>query len=296
MFTTNAFADSILVNVINVSKYGPPMFSSNDFENSPLNLPWFARRLARQAFPGGEIDTVSCFIYKQLDAQAREVLGKYIASVDSVEGEYTDAYYEKISAIAKLAGVKPVLAANLNRIIHGPSIYEKDRFRGVPLSRKVKEMLKKHPATNDVLRLNYLLLTDCYPQLNQSAINASGTITGMLRKREKLTHIEIFPAKLPKESLQDIWVVLPTASRISIAEIVESMTNGTAERYSFIFDERALARLKGWGSDGTTGERIVNGSKFGSFKNNREITLPCSVQEFESVFGIADEISRRVMW
>jgi hypothetical protein len=34
----------------------------------------------------------------------------------------------------------------------------------------------------------------------------------------------------------------------------------------------------------------------GSLKNNRLLTLPCSPNDFEKVFGKADEIDRMTMW
>ena len=55
------------------------------------------------------------------------------------------------------------LAMELNSIIRGDSIYEVERFAGVALSDETKELLKKKPRGEELVRLNRLLLEDAYP-------------------------------------------------------------------------------------------------------------------------------------
>jgi MFS family permease len=66
-----------------------------------------------------------------------------------------------------------VLAQELNRILHGKTLYDERRFAGVPLSSAAQALLEKHPNAgrmpapelpNQTLLLNRLLLEDAYPR------------------------------------------------------------------------------------------------------------------------------------
>jgi hypothetical protein len=54
------------------------------------------------------------------------------------------------------------LVAALNKILKGPSIYDKERFVGVKLSEET-EVLIRRPAREDLIRLNRLLIEQAYP-------------------------------------------------------------------------------------------------------------------------------------
>ncbi len=68
---------------------------------------------------------------------------------------------------------KAVIAAllkELNQIIAGPSLYDKDRLAGIVLRRETAEMVLKAKEGLELARLNKLLLEDSYPEeLVQSA-------------------------------------------------------------------------------------------------------------------------------
>jgi hypothetical protein len=85
---------------------------------------------------------------------------------DSVKADV--AAYSALSANAK--GVVSELITDLNRVISGPSIYDKARFGNLVLRPETKQLLKQNPSGQQLARLNKLLLEDAYPgELAKSA-------------------------------------------------------------------------------------------------------------------------------
>jgi len=79
---------------------------------------------------------------------------------DSVKAGITDWSASLLDAQTKLSA----LTRDLNRIIGGPSLYDKDRFNGIVLRRETAELLTAHPATQyEIAKLNKLLIEDAYP-------------------------------------------------------------------------------------------------------------------------------------
>jgi magnesium-transporting ATPase (P-type) len=123
----------------------PMVFFINALSKSPsevddrdiVKLPALADKLAAKA------DPLSAFLSGELDSEAKAALAAWQLSPTNSEG---------------LAGI---LAANLNTIVSGPSIYEAGRFRGITLSAETEARLKR-PRAHD-FRLNRLLLEDAYP-------------------------------------------------------------------------------------------------------------------------------------
>jgi predicted RND superfamily exporter protein len=115
---------------------GASTFSADDI----TNLPSLVKKLtARQ-------DPVSAFVSDRLDLAARTLLASYHG---------TNAEADEVES---------VLAKNLNRIITGPLIYETARFQSVSLRPKTEELLKTRPQSQDLIRLNQMLLQDAYPE------------------------------------------------------------------------------------------------------------------------------------
>jgi hypothetical protein len=75
------------------------------------------------------------------------------------------------SRLSNPAAALPALVKEINRILAGPSIYEKDRFNGIVLRRETAELIVQNPGSGwKLARLNKLLLEDAYPdELAQSA-------------------------------------------------------------------------------------------------------------------------------
>ena len=68
---------------------------------------------------------------------------------------------------AYLRGRTSVATATLNKevnqVLAGPSIYDRERFRGVVLRAETEQLLRRNPQGYDLARLNKLLLEDAYP-------------------------------------------------------------------------------------------------------------------------------------
>ena len=64
---------------------------------------------------------------------------------------------------------KAGLLEDLERLAHGPSIYETARFQGVPLSPATSALLNSGPPGPEAVRLNRLLLCCAFPELRRNA-------------------------------------------------------------------------------------------------------------------------------
>jgi uncharacterized repeat protein (TIGR04138 family) len=109
---------------------GPHSFARDDFKD----LPAFAACLA----------------------QPLEPLSRFLA------GELSQSTLQSLTR--PTADLGENLAADLNRIIAGGLIYEKERFAVVSLSRPAKCLLGRKLAGTHLARLNRLLLEDAYPR------------------------------------------------------------------------------------------------------------------------------------
>jgi hypothetical protein len=151
-----------------VQKPTSPMFSVDDI----ANLPSLATNLYEKA------DGVSSFLNGQLEEPARQALGAYVRSRANPEN------------------LKSNLVQNLNRIITGVCIYEKERFQKVQLGLDTKALLAQSPRGEDLARLNRLLLEEAYP------LELSGKEKGTLALRRQLLSIDEAIKALRKEMLR----------------------------------------------------------------------------------------------
>jgi hypothetical protein len=291
---------AVLPNLIYVYKYGPAMFSQGDIGGSPLDLIEFARRLKEKQWPGHQPDSVSSFVNEQLDKQARDALNKYETLIQNLELPYSDVYYRAANTIANTTDIEAFLITNLNRIIRGPCIYENERFQDVELSPQTKKLLKQKPQGDDLIRVNWLLLKDAYPQFARGTVEADGRIRGLFKRKDQILHIQMFPNKLSQAERQDIWVALSPTNRIALADITEDKIKlYSVDHCSFEFYGKKLARFSAdiYGYDNDDPDfKMGNPVSVGSIKNKSSLRLPCSVEDFEKVFGNADEIKRIHRW
>src|ERR1017187_4027051 len=176
-------------NLIYVYKYGPAVYSVDDFERTPWALAGFVGALTRKE-RNDQPDLVSIFLYAQLDESARQALSKYAASELKIKDVYSGSGLQELKTIAEDTDIEAVLVTNLNRIIRGSSIYEKERFRDVELSPQTKMLLKLNPQGDDLIRLNWLLLEDAYTSPlgagaapSRNAIEAEGNIRGIFIRK-----------------------------------------------------------------------------------------------------------------
>ncbi len=292
-------------NVLHVYKYGPTEFSAEDFEDTPWALSDIAATLSDAR------DPVSAFLTPKLDQAARHALSEYVVSIARLKDRFSDQGSKELKRIANATGLESSLADNLNMIIHGPSIYEKARYRKIELRRETIRLLKQNPLGRDLARLNWLLLKDAYPELSGLAIEASGRITGVIRRKEILCSIELFPGNLSEAERHNIWFVLSRTNCIALSDATENRIKAIAleshdnsplprtysvNRYRFEYQGNKLVKLTGYEYDDSSHPVRGTSVNFGSLKSNSSLVLPCSVQDFETVFGKADEITRIVVW
>jgi H+/Cl- antiporter ClcA/CBS domain-containing protein len=126
----------VITNRMLHGEYGSPRFSTGDL----VNLPSFADKLKHPA----ELDGVSRYLATQLSPATQNLLSNYDRRVDAPLAE--------------------ALAADLNHIMLGGSIYQTQRFAGVRLSAKTSAMLQHEPQGLDLVRMNRKLLMEVYPQ------------------------------------------------------------------------------------------------------------------------------------
>ncbi|MGH7951383.1 MAG: sugar MFS transporter [Limisphaerales bacterium] len=106
------------------------IISSASFQNFPA----LVQKLNQQN------NSVSIFVFQNLSESTRQEIKQNEAS-------------EKL---------KQDLAADLNKIVNGPSIYDAQRFSGVKLQPATKQLLAQNPSGEAVARLNRALLEDAY--------------------------------------------------------------------------------------------------------------------------------------
>jgi len=91
-------------------------------------------------------DPLAEFLRRQLSAATRQALAEYRENSTRYKGLLSN------------------LVEDLIRIRLGPSIYDAQRFAGVPLRTKTKWLLEEHPQGERLRRLNRRLLEDAYPR------------------------------------------------------------------------------------------------------------------------------------
>lgn len=82
-----------------------------------------------------------------------------------VHGQLSDATRQALTG--SMAGTAPLLetlASDLNRLLHGPLIFETERFAGVALRAKTQQLLGEKPDGEELVQLNRLLLEDAFPK------------------------------------------------------------------------------------------------------------------------------------
>jgi len=151
-----------------VQKPTSPMFSADDI----TDLTSLATNLYEKA------NSVSSFLNGQLEEPARQALEAYVSSKANPED------------------LKSNLVQNLNRIITGGCIYEKERFQKVELGLDTKALLAQSPRGEDLTRLNRLLLEEAYP------LGLSGREKEILALRRQLHSIDQAIKALRKEMLR----------------------------------------------------------------------------------------------
>jgi signal peptidase I len=103
-----------------------------------IDLPGLANKLRQQS------DPVSAYLWSRLSEPTRQALAGRTAGVTA-------------QALAD------ALVADLNRVIAGEPIFERQRFAGIAFSKDTESRLARNPTGLGRARLNRLLLQDAYP-------------------------------------------------------------------------------------------------------------------------------------
>ena len=116
----------------------------------------------------GEIENLDSFAKKMV--QPPDGISKYLSErLSKVTLRALSKYQDSDQSLLQTA-----LVQELNRIIQGDLIYEKDRFASVKLSPETSTLPKEESF---VVGLNRLLLEDAYPRCNRQERIATGEST-----------------------------------------------------------------------------------------------------------------------
>jgi MFS family permease len=73
--------------------------------------------------------------------------------------------------------LRVALAEDLTKLMKGPSLFDAQRFAGVPLSDETRQLLEHAPQGGELVRLNRCLLEDAFPAgLSQNRVGVPGSV------------------------------------------------------------------------------------------------------------------------
>jgi len=146
--------------------------------------------------------------------------------------------------------------------------------------------------------------------VHKGGIMAQGSVS---KGREQIDLIQISTVTLSDSQLRDFWVDLSPSNRVTFTELGENAikqicstnfaleSSGTVSNmyyvggYSFAFSGGRLITLQA-SRYGFPPKEAATFTKVGSKHNQSSISLPCSLDDFEKVFGKADKIERGFGW
>jgi len=147
--------------------------------------------------------------------------------------------------------------------------------------------------------------------VTKGGIKAQGSIFGVFRKHEEINNIGIDIRELSEVQLHDLWVGLNSTNQTPFAEITEDaikkigIFRGNPSSgyigygYAFRFDGGQFVGVMATEAKYSIYTYPREGTAFiklGSRKSGFSLSLPCSVDDFEKVFGKADDIKRGFGW
>jgi hypothetical protein len=121
---------------------------------------WLQIENSAHALAVGGIDDLAAFIRKL--TEGADPVSVYLRSRLQESGMADLATYSPSDPNAK--PIISLMLKDLNQVISGPSIYDKARFDKVTLRPVTRQLLKKNPRGQQLVRLNKLLMEDAYPR------------------------------------------------------------------------------------------------------------------------------------
>ena len=148
--------------------------------------------------------------------------------------------------------------------------------------------------------------------VTKGGIKAYGSIIGVFKKHEQIELIQINPRELSDDQTHELWVGLSLTNQLTFAEITEDAIKAigipatiyysAAEPndyfvcgYDFNFKSGKLVGFSA-SINGNPPKDMVAFVKLGSRKSGNSLSFPCSVDDFEKVFGKADDVRRFHSW
>jgi single-stranded-DNA-specific exonuclease len=174
-------------------------------KNRSLAQQQYTRTLGYWAFKGRHIRDVVPFMERlkqgadPISVHVRSLLD--LRTVEEMEDYETyDEDAERLSA---------VLAANLNKILLLPDLYDRERFKKIKLSWQTRTVLKQNPSGQGRVQLNRMLLEDAYPrELQRIKIDKLPSVWGYEGQFEdKLTGVRIDAVWPVIEEAEMLWQV-----------------------------------------------------------------------------------------
>jgi hypothetical protein len=146
--------------------------------------------------------------------------------------------------------------------------------------------------------------------VQRPGITARGTIS---KQEERIELIDIDLRQLPETQIHEISIALTPTNQATLAEITEDAVQEIStpstvyysapstgityfvSGYSIRFEGGRLVTITA-SRYGFPAKNTAAYVKFSSHVNRHSLTLPCSVAEFEDVFGKADKITKGFSW
>lgn len=124
-------------------------------------------------------DAVAAFIWEQLPEGQRAAITNSLATTNKVDQ------------------LRSSLAASLNFMVSGYSIFDQARFQGVQLRAETEQLAREKPIGDEAARLNRMLLEDAFPtELAKHRVGLT----------ERKTHVSLGMTKLRTKNFLELWV------------------------------------------------------------------------------------------
>jgi hypothetical protein len=130
-----AFSWRLIQNKLPPLKGGSPAFSVEEIKD----LSGIINQLRHQS------NEVSALLWKGLSTAEQDILTTWQPSEPNPKP------------------AQDIILQALNKMVAGPGIFEKERFKGIPLRSETTDLIKQNPTGPNLARLNRLLLEDAYP-------------------------------------------------------------------------------------------------------------------------------------
>jgi hypothetical protein len=97
-----------------------------------------------------------------------------------LRGQFSDDTQQRLDAYnesnALSVSLQRVLVDELNQLIHGPILFDEQRFEHIELTEKTRSLIEQNPQGENLIHLNQLLLEEAYPHaIVKSQFNKSKT-------------------------------------------------------------------------------------------------------------------------